>query len=91
MRRERVRRSSRPRAAAGHHALVGFGAGGACALIALMSPPASLPVPATPFPRVALVGRQVSPGIVEPLSRLASFLAARGHDVVIEAETARLT
>jgi hypothetical protein len=40
---------------------------------------------------VALVGRQVSPGIAEPLLRLASFLAALGHDVVIEAETARLT
>jgi NAD+ kinase len=38
-----------------------------------------------------LVGRHVSPGIAEPLSRLAAFLAARGHDVVIEAETARST
>jgi NAD+ kinase len=54
-----------------------------------MSPPATVPVPATPFHRVALVGRHVSPGIAEPLSRLAAFLAARGHDVVIEAETAR--
>ena len=39
--------------------------------------------------RVALVGRYASPGIAEPLARLAQFLAARGHDVVIEAETAR--
>jgi NAD+ kinase len=69
----------------------GFGAGGACALIAPMSPSAPLPVPATRFPRVALIGRQGSPAIAEPLLRLASFLAALGHDVVIEAETARLT
>jgi NAD+ kinase len=41
------------------------------------------------FPRVALVGRYASPGIAEPLSRLAAFLAARGHAVVLDAETAR--
>ena len=56
-----------------------------------MPPPAPFPVPAAPFHRVALVGRHVSPGIAEPLSRLAAFLASRGHDVVIEAETARST
>ena len=56
-----------------------------------MSPPPSPPVPATPFPRVAVVGRQVSPGNMEPLVRLATYLAAQGHDVVVEAETARLT
>ncbi len=33
----------------------------------------------------------MSPGIAAPLSRLAAFLAKRGHDVVIEAETARST
>ena len=43
------------------------------------------------FHQVALIGRPVSPGIAEPLSRLASFLATRGHEVVIEAETARST
>ncbi len=52
---------------------------------------ASPPVPATRFRRVALVGRHVSPGIAEPLSRLASFLVARGHEVIIEADTARCT
>ena len=41
------------------------------------------------FRRVALVGRYASPGIAEPLARLAAFLAARGHEVVLEAETAR--
>ena len=56
-----------------------------------MPPPAPFLVPAAPFHRVALVGRHVSPGIAEPLSRLAAFLASRGHDVVIEAETARST
>ena len=43
------------------------------------------PEPATLFRRVALVGRHVSPGIAEPLSRLAAFLVAHRHDVVIEA------
>jgi NAD+ kinase len=43
------------------------------------------------FRRAALVGRHVSPGIAEPLLRLASFLETRGIDVVIESETARST
>src|SRR5512144_844727 len=43
------------------------------------------------FPRVALIGRQSSPGLAEPLARLAAFLAAGGHDVLIEEETARST
>ncbi len=43
------------------------------------------------FRRVALIGRYASPGIADPLSRLAAFLAARGHAVVLEAETARYT
>jgi NAD+ kinase len=47
--------------------------------------------PAALFRRVALIGRQMTPGIAEPLSRLAAFLAARGHHVVIEADTARST
>lgn len=41
------------------------------------------------FPRVALVGRYGSPGITAPLSRLAAFVAGRGHSVTIDAETAR--
>ncbi|MCC7326593.1 MAG: NAD kinase [Burkholderiales bacterium] len=40
------------------------------------------------FERVALVGRFASPGIAEPLAKIAAFLAARGHQVVIDAETA---
>ena len=55
-----------------------------------MISPATPSVPAV-FRRAALVGRHVSPGIAEPLSRLATFLANRGLDVVIEAETARST
>lgn len=45
---------------------------------------------ATParFPRVAIVGRPGTPELAAPLARLADFLAARGHAVVIEAETA---
>jgi len=44
-----------------------------------------------PFPRVALIGRQASPGLSEPLARLAAFLAAGGHEVLIEEDTARST
>jgi NAD+ kinase len=43
------------------------------------------------FPRIALVGRYASPGMVEPLGRLAGFLRTRGHSVVLEDETARET
>jgi NAD+ kinase len=56
-----------------------------------MSPPSPVPAPTAPFPRVALVGRPLSPGIAEPLVRLAAFLTSRGHEVVIESETARST
>jgi NAD+ kinase len=44
---------------------------------------------ATAFRRVALIGRYASPGIAEPLARLAAFLASRGREVVVEADTAR--
>ena len=40
------------------------------------------------FPRIALVGRPSSPGMDVPLQRLAAFLSARGHQVVVEEETA---
>ena len=43
------------------------------------------------FRRVALVGRYASPGIAEPLASLASFLVGRGHEIVVDAETARYT
>ena len=46
---------------------------------------------AQPFPTIALVGRYASPGIAEPLNRIAAFLTGRGHRVLIDAETARLT
>jgi NAD+ kinase len=46
---------------------------------------------AQPFPTIALVGRYASPGIAEPLNRLATFLTGRRHRVLIDAETARLT
>jgi NAD+ kinase len=36
-----------------------------------------------------VVGRQASPDIREPLKRLVEFLTARGHRVLIDAETAR--
>ncbi len=50
-------------------------------------------MPALPsrFPRIALVGRQATPGLAEPLARLAAFLTARGHAIVLEAETAQST
>src|SRR6266545_4838416 len=41
------------------------------------------------FARVALVGRQASPELAAPLAQLAAYLAARGHGVVLDAETAR--
>ena len=46
-------------------------------------------VVAPAFPRVAIVGRYASPDLASPLSRLASYLTAKGHSVVMEAETAR--
>ena len=45
-----------------------------CGLIGAMYPARHLP--AARFRRVALIGRHVTPGIAEPLSRLAAFLAA---------------
>ena len=57
----------------------------ACALIATMGGSAQR------FATVALIGRYASAGIAEPLQRLAAFLARRGHDVVIDAETAQCT
>lgn len=39
------------------------------------------------FATIALIGRYASPVIAEPLARLASFLTARGHRVVLDAAT----
>lgn len=47
--------------------------------------------PRHPFATIALIGRYASPGIADPLSRLAAFLAARGHRVILDAETAAFT
>ena len=44
--------------------------------------------PPARFPRIALVARPPTPGLDAPLSRLAGFLAARGHQVVVEEEAA---
>ena len=41
--------------------------------------------------RVALIGRYATPGVAEPLTRLARFLQQRGREVVLEEETARFT
>ena len=46
-------------------------------------------VAAPVFPRVAVVGRYASPDLAPPLPRLASYLTAKGHSVVLEGETAR--
>jgi NAD+ kinase len=43
------------------------------------------------FPTIGLVGRYATPGIAEPLGRLAQFLVRRGHRVIIDAETAMFT
>ena len=50
---------------------------------------AAMPASPARFQRVALVGRYATPGMAEPLAQLAQFLADRGHDVVVESETAR--
>ena len=47
--------------------------------------------PAQRFATVALIGRYASAGIAEPLQHLAAFLAGRGHEVIIDAETAQCT
>ena len=55
---------------------------------------AATPASASPgrsFRRVALIGRYATPGIAEPLTALAAFLRARGHEIVLDAETARYT
>jgi NAD+ kinase len=46
--------------------------------------------PRTPkrFPRIALIGRHGGPGAGAPVSRLAAFLLARGHSVLLDTETA---
>ena len=43
---------------------------------------------ATRFARVALVGRRATPAIAAPLAGLGAFLSARGHRIVLDAETA---
>lgn len=51
----------------------------------------AMPSPGHPFATIALIGRYASPGIADPLSRLAAFLTARGHRVLIDEETAEFT
>jgi NAD+ kinase len=51
----------------------------------------SAPVAAPAFIRVVLIGRYASKALAAPLSKLAQFLAARGHTVVLEQETAECT
>ena len=41
------------------------------------------------FARIALIGRQGSPGLAEPLRRLAALLRERGHRIVLDPGTAR--
>jgi len=43
------------------------------------------------FARIALIGRPDSPRLGHPLMRLRDFLTKRGHAIVFEAETAKLT
>jgi NAD+ kinase len=52
---------------------------------------AAAPSGAIALRRVALIGRRAGADLTEPLSRLAAFLAASGHEVLIEEETARAT
>ncbi len=48
----------------------------------------SVPIPER-FPRIALIGRHGGPGVAAPLAELIAFLRARGHSVMLDAETAR--
>ena len=50
--------------------------------------PAASSSPVSPFKTVALVGRYSAANIAGPLMELASCIAARGHDIVFERETA---
>ena len=43
------------------------------------------------FADIALIGRYASPGIAEPLQKLARFLIEREHRVILDAETAEGT
>ena len=50
------------------------------------------PCPPLAFRRVALIGRSASPAIAEPLiARSPRSSRARGHEIVLDAETARYT
>jgi len=49
------------------------------------------PSAATALRRVALVGRQSGADLADALSGLAAFLAASGHEVIVEEQTARAT
>ena len=48
-----------------------------------------MPPPGQSFSTVVLVGRLASPAIADPLRRLAGFLAARGHRVMLDSATAQ--
>lgn len=50
-----------------------------------------MPAPRARFPRIALAGRHATAGVAKPLARLAAFLAERGHEVLLEDETAAIT
>ena len=43
---------------------------------------------ATRFSRIALVGRRSTPAIAAPIAELGAFLAARGHAIVLDTDTA---
>jgi NAD+ kinase len=39
------------------------------------------------FPRIAVVGRRSTPAIAAPIAELSAFLTARGHRIVLDADT----
>ena len=55
-----------------------------------LNPPAMQPFAISAVHRVGIVGRYNTPGIAQPLKRLAGLLTARGIEVLIEAETSSL-
>jgi NAD+ kinase len=55
-------------------------------LICSMLPSTSRPLK---FDTIALIGKYMAAGINESLSEIAAFLAANGHAIVVESETAR--
>jgi NAD+ kinase len=52
-------------------------------------PPSKFPAKPIPFKTIAIIGKHLAAGSTESLSTLVEFLHVRGHQVVLEGDTAR--